>query len=101
MSVCCKFDGGKQYNCRIQAGSFQHRCDAAHAGLEVQNGLEWPLQFWQQTTGSDPGTVMTSYMKSKEEKLNNNRFGLSDDLTVAVIVHCIDISFTLDCHLHA
>ena len=36
------FDGGKQYN-RIQKGSFEHRCYAA--GLRVQNGRTWPLDF--------------------------------------------------------
>ena len=54
MSIRTCFDGGKQYN-RIQKGSFEHRCYAA--GLRVQNGRTWPLDFWKKTTGKEPGKV--------------------------------------------
>ena len=39
---------GKQYN-RIQAGSFEHRCYPA--GLQAQNGPQWKVKFWEETTG--------------------------------------------------
>ena len=70
MSVRCNFDGGKQYN-RVQGGAFQHRCNAA--GLQVQHGREWPLSFWQETTGSPPGSTMTAYVKSREKQLEKDR----------------------------
>ena len=70
MSVCCNFDGGKQYN-RVQGGAFQHRCNAA--GLQVRHGREWPLSFWQETTGSAPGSTMTAYVKSREKQLEKDR----------------------------
>lgn len=54
MSIRCCFDGGKQYN-RIQKGSFQYRCCAA--GLRVQNGCQWPVSFWKETTGEESGQV--------------------------------------------
>ena len=44
MSIRSCFDGGKQYN-RIQKGSFEHRCYAA--GLRIQNGCQWPVDFWK------------------------------------------------------
>ena len=69
MSVCCNFDGGKQCN-RVQGGAFQHRCNAA--GLQVRHGREWPLSFWQETTGSAPGSTMTAYMKSREKQLEKD-----------------------------
>ena len=47
-------DGGKQYN-RIQAGSFKHRCYTA--GLQAQNGPEWKVKFWEETTGQPPCQV--------------------------------------------
>ena len=42
MSIRSCFNGGRQYNW-IQKGSFKHRYYAA--GLRVQNGRQWPLDF--------------------------------------------------------
>ena len=70
MSIRCCFDGGKQYNC-IQSGAFQYRCHGA--GLQVQHGPEWPLSFWQETTGTNPGTAMTQYITSKWKKSEKDR----------------------------
>ena len=56
MSIRSCFDGGKQYN-RIQKGSFEHRCYGA--GLRVQNGPQWPVGFWEKTTGKESGKVIT------------------------------------------
>ena len=70
MSVHCNFDGDKQYN-RVQGGAFQHRCNAT--GLQIQHGREWPLSFWQETTGLAPGSTMTAYVKSREKQLEKDR----------------------------
>lgn len=64
MSIRCCFDGGKQYNC-IQSGAFQYRFHGA--GLQVQHGPEWPLSFWQETTGTNPGAAKTQYTTSKRK----------------------------------
>lgn len=70
MSIRCCFDGGKQYNC-IQSGAFQYRFHGA--GLQVQHGPEWPLPFWQETTGTNPGAAKTQYTTSKRKKSEKDR----------------------------
>ena len=69
MLVRCHLDGGRQYNC-IQRGSFQHQCTAA--GLAIQHGSTWGLSFWKNATTTDRGHVMTRYMKSREQRLNDS-----------------------------
>ena len=54
MSVRCCFDGGKYFN-KIQRGSFEHSCYGA--ALRVQNGPQWPISFWEETTGREAGKV--------------------------------------------
>ena len=54
-------DGGKQYN-RIQGGSFEHRCYTA--GLHVQNGPQWRVKFWEETTG-EPACQVNIYFNIK------------------------------------
>jgi hypothetical protein len=56
MSIRSCLDGGKQYN-HIKSGGFQYKCHSVG-----KHGPDWPLTLWQETTGRDPRTGITTYI---------------------------------------